>query len=333
MLRRSAAAALTPPAWRCELRCALLRLRPSASSAPASLCFDFAGGGARSTSSAVPAWRRLRFGAGLRLRLGDAAPCAAPPVLAVTAAGFFAPASASLLASTAPLDCDCELLGVAMPRLASSPLEPPPDCEIDDRDGRHHEHGEGEAERRDQALAPGSARATSRPAARRDRAADVPIAAGEARGGALRRARRRTPAAASGAARAARRTGCRRQIDPSRASLNLVTARCRRVPAFDSLIPRTEAISALSRPAKNLSAISSRSRGAEVGEAGAQGEPPLGAARRPPRPRRRRGRRARRPARPGGRGGAARRAPRCGRCRRARRAARRGSGSKRRRLR
>ena len=58
---------------------------------------------------------------------------------------------------------------------------------------------------------------------------------------------------------------------------HLVTARCTRVPAFDSLMPRTEAISALSRPAKNLSAISSRSRGARVARAAPQGEPPLGA--------------------------------------------------------
>ena len=47
------------------------------------------------------------------------------------------------------------------------------------------------------------------------------------------------------------------------ASLSLVMTRCRLVPAFDSLIDSTRAISALLSPALNLSAIRSRSRGVE----------------------------------------------------------------------
>ncbi len=90
-----------------------------------------------------------------------------------------------------------------------------------------------------------------------------------------RRARRRTPAGLPGAARPARRSACRPYRAPSHASLSLVDGRCSLVPAFDSEMPRTEAISALPRPAKNLSAISSRSRALEGREGGGQGEAPL----------------------------------------------------------
>ena len=48
-------------------------------------------------------------------------------------------------------------------------------------------------------------------------------------------------------------------------------ARCRRVPALDAETPRTSAISALSRPAWNLRAMSSRSRGGRRRERGADG--------------------------------------------------------------
>ena len=47
------------------------------------------------------------------------------------------------------------------------------------------------------------------------------------------------------------------------------------MPAFDSVIPSTAAISALARPAKNLSATSSRSRGAQPVERGAEREAAL----------------------------------------------------------
>ena len=112
-------------------------------------------------------------------------------------------------------------------------------------------------------------------AERRDGGARAPR---EARGGALvelggeRRARGRAQR------RAAPATSCRRQMAPSHASLSLVTARCSLVPALDSLTPSTAAISALPRPAKNLSAISSRSRGAELGQGGGEGEPALAAS-------------------------------------------------------
>ena len=55
------------------------------------------------------------------------------------------------------------------------------------------------------------------------------------------------------------------------ASLSLVTARWIRVPALDSLQPRAVAISELESPAKNLSAMSSRSR---PGGSPGRGEPP-----------------------------------------------------------
>ena len=51
---------------------------------------------------------------------------------------------------------------------------------------------------------------------------------------------------------------------------SFVTARCSIVPALETETPRTAASSALSRPAWNFSAISSRSRGASAGERGAQ---------------------------------------------------------------
>ena len=60
-----------------------------------------------------------------------------------------------------------------------------------------------------------------------------------------------------------RGSGSLRHAASSQALLSFSTARCSRVPALDSLTPRTSAISALVRPAKNFSATSSRSRGGE----------------------------------------------------------------------
>ena len=95
-----------------------------------------------------------------------------------------------------------------------------------------------------------------------------------------RRGAGRSPDRARSASRAA---PARSPQSSSHASLNFSIARCSLVPAFDSLTPIASAISALPRPAKNFSAISSRSRGDERRQRRAQHRPPHRPPRRPPR--------------------------------------------------
>ena len=108
----------------------------------------------------------------------------------------------------------------------------------------------------------------------------------------------------------------RPQASSSHSFLSFSSVRCRRVPAFDAEMPSTRPISSLERPPANLSATSSRSRGASRPSAARTAwrrSAPSTARRGPPRARPRDRSRARRAACVA----AARRARRCARSRRA----------------